>query len=339
MLAAMSHLALARLTVGLFTAVCLMPLALSAPAVAGQQAPAAVPAPPPNLIQQVRAVINKGDLPGAAAVAEAYRKEKGITPEYLEAFSWLGRGALAQKQYDQAEQYALDAYDLCIEALKTRQMDDEPRLPIAIGAAQEVRAQAMAARGNRSEAVYFLRREAATYGSTSIIQRLNKNINLLSLEGEPAFEVASSETLGGPSPTLASLKGKPVVIFLWAHWCPDCKAMSPILDEMRQTYAATGLTIVSPTQRYGYVAKRAKATPAEELAYIKQIRQEAYPWMADNTVPVSGELFTRYGVSTTPTLVFVNRDGTVKLYHPGQMTKEQIEPVIKALVAPAGSEG
>ena len=301
------------------------------------QAPAQVPAQPPNLIQQVRAVINEGDLAGAEAVASAYRKEKGVTPEYLEAFSWLGRGALADKQYDEAEQYALDTYDLCLDALKTRKMDDEPRLPIAIGAAIEVRAQVQAARGNRSEAVYFLRREADTYRDTSILQRINKNINLLSLEGQPAFEIASTEALSGSSPTLASLKGRPVVLFLWAHWCPDCKAMSPILDEMRTTYAATGLTIVSPTQRYGYVAKRAPAPPDQELAYIKQIRQEIYPWMAENTVPVSGDVFMRYGVSTTPTLVFINRDGSVKLYHPGQMTKEQIEPVIKALVAPAGS--
>ena len=317
-------------------AFCLLPFALSV----GAQAPApasAQPQAPPNLIQQVRAVIDKGDLSGAESVASAYRKDKGITPEYLEAYSWLGRGALAQKKLDQAEQYALDAYDLCLDALKTRKMDDEPRLPIAIGAAMEVRAQVQAARGNRSEAVYFLRREADTYKNTSILQRINKNINLLSLEGQPAFEIAASEALGGTSPTLASLKGKPVVLFLWAHWCPDCKAMSPILDEMRTAYGSSGLTLVSPTQRYGYVAKRAPATPDQELAYIKQVRQEFYPWMAENTVPVSGELFTRYGVSTTPTLVFINRDGTVRLYHPGQMTKEQIEPVIKGLVAPAGS--
>jgi thiol-disulfide isomerase/thioredoxin len=312
-------------------------LALTIAWPAAAQAPAPQTAPPPNLIQQVRAVINNGDLKGAAAVAEAYRKDKGVTPEYLEAFSWLGRGALAAKQYDAAEQYALDAYDLCLDALKTRTMDDEPRLPIAIGAAIEVRAQVQAARGNRSEAVYFLRREAETYGKTSILQRINKNINLLSLEGQPAFEIASRETLSGTAPSLASLEGKPVVLFLWAHWCPDCKAMSPVLDEMRNTYGATGLTIVSPTQRYGYVAKRAPAKPDEELAYIKQIRQEFYPWMAESTVPVSGEAFDRYGVSTTPTLVFINRDGTVRRYNPGQMTKEQIEPLIKAITAPAGS--
>lgn len=322
-----------RLLAAAFLALCLSPSGLSAQATA----PAATPAPPPNLIQQVRAVINKGDLSGAAAVAEAYRKDKGITPEYLEAFSWLGRGALAAEQLDRAEQYALDAYDLCTEALESRKMDDEPRLPIAIGAAIEVRAQVQAARGNRSEAVYFLRREADTYKDTSILQRITKNINLLSLEGQPAFEIASSEALAGTSPTLADVKGKPVVLFLWAHWCPDCKAMSPILDEMRTTYASSGLTIVSPTQRYGYVAKRAPASPDQELAYIKQTREEFYPWMADSTVPVSTDLFMRYGVSTTPTLVFIKRDGTVHLYHPGQMTKDQIEPVIKAITAPAGS--
>jgi thiol-disulfide isomerase/thioredoxin len=304
----------------------------------GAQAPAAqTQAPPQNLIQQVRAVINKGDLVGADAVAQAYRKGKGITPEYLEAYSWLGRGALGMKKLDQAEQYALDVYDLCLDALKTRGMDDEPRLPIAIGAAIEVRAQVLAARGNRSEAVYYLRKEADTYKTTSIIQRINKNINLVSLEGQPAFELGATESLAGSPVSLASLKGKPVILFLWAHWCPDCKAMSPVLEEIRTAYANTGLTILAPTQRYGYVAKRAPAGPAEELAYIKTIRAEHYPWMPDTMVPVSSDVFLRYGVSTTPTVVFINRDGTVRLYHPGQMTKEEIDPVVRALVAPAGS--
>jgi thiol-disulfide isomerase/thioredoxin len=330
----MRSLGFALLAVGL-TASALAGQA-AAPAAAAPQA-AATPAPPPNLIQQVRAVIGKGDLAGAEAVAAAYRKEKGITPEYLEAFSWLGRGALAAKRFDQAEQYALDAYDLCTDALKTRKMDDEPRLPIAIGAAIEVRGQVLAAKGNRSEAVYFLRKEADLYQDTSIIQRINKNINLLSLEGAPAFEIASSESLAGTAPTLASLKGKPVVLFMWAHWCPDCKAVGPFLDELQKTYASTGLTILAPTQRYGYVASRKPAATAEETAYIKAIRQQHYPWLSDTMVPVSGEIFTRYGVSTTPTLVFINRDGTVKLYHPGQMTKAELEPVIKAIVAPMGS--
>jgi cytochrome c biogenesis protein CcmG/thiol:disulfide interchange protein DsbE len=314
------------------TLILVSPLGAQAP-----QAPAPAGAPAPNLIQQVRAVINTGDLARAEAMVASFRKEKGTTPEALEAYSWLGRGALGLKKLDEAERYALDVYDLCLEALNARGMDDEPRLPIAIGAAIEVRAQVQAARGNRSEAIYFLRREADTYGRTSIIQRINKNINLLSLEGEPAFELGATESLAGRPITLASLKGKPVILFLWAHWCPDCKAMSPILDELQRTYANRDLTIVSPTQRYGYVARRAPAGPDEELAYIRTIRAESYGWMPETSVPVSSEVFLRYGVSTTPTLVFIRRDGRVHLYHPGQMTKDEIEPVVRALVAPAGS--
>src|ERR1700752_2882925 len=56
------------------SAFCLVPFALTS-AAAGQAQPAQAPAPPPNLIQQVRAVINKGDLPGAEAVAAAYRED------------------------------------------------------------------------------------------------------------------------------------------------------------------------------------------------------------------------------------------------------------------------
>jgi hypothetical protein len=40
----------------------------------------------------------------------------------------------------------------------------------------------------------------------------------------------------------------------------------------------------------------------------------------------------RYGVSTTPTLVLVDRAGIIRLYHPGRMTWEQLDPLVKALV-------
>ena len=49
-------------------------------------------------------------------------------------------------------------------------------------------------------------------------------------------------------------------------------------------------------------------------------------------VPVSEENFKSYGASTMPTVVLVDRAGMVRLYHPGQMTLEQIEPHIKAIV-------
>ena len=54
---------------------------------------------------------------------------------------------LAKKQYDVAMTYAARTYEMVEEQLKTRQLDDESHLPIALGAAIEVQAHALAAQG------------------------------------------------------------------------------------------------------------------------------------------------------------------------------------------------
>jgi thioredoxin-related protein len=49
-------------------------------------------------------------------------------------------------------------------------------------------------------------------------------------------------------------------------------------------------------------------------------------------VPISEKNWVRFGVSSTPTLVLVDRSGTVKLYHPGQMGEAELAREIEALL-------
>ncbi len=285
----------------------------------------------PTIIADARGAIAKNDLEGAESLVRAFLKEKGHTPAGLEALSWIARGNLAAGRLQDALRVAFETERLVRAALPQVPIDSEPHLPIALGAAFEVQAQALGRQGERTEGLGVLRRSLNEFGTSSIRTRLQKNINLLSLEGTPAPEYATAEFVGERPPTLAELRGKIVLLFFWAHWCPDCKAMAPALAKLQAAYRDKGLVIVAPTQRYGYVAKRAPAEPAAEMAYIGEVLQEFYGDL-QMTVPVSAESFSNYGSSTTPTLVLVDAEGTVRLYHPGRLALEDLEPRIRALI-------
>lgn len=123
-----------------------------------------------------------------------------------------------------------------------------------------------------------------------------------------------------------------MLFFFWAHWCPDCKRQEPILRELHDEYHDQGLVIVGPTQFYGFVSRGEPATPAEELAYLRGDYQEQFPippWMS---VPMGAGNFTNFGVSTTPTLVLVDREGIVRRYNPGDMSHEELVELIEPLL-------
>jgi thiol-disulfide isomerase/thioredoxin len=279
----------------------------------------------------------KDDFTAGEEMLRTYRAANGDTSQAIEALSWLARAAFAGNRFDQAQAYAADAYDLARAALKTRTLESDQSLELALGAAIEVQGQIRAAEGRRSDAVYFLRRELETFANTPLHMRIQKNINLLSLEGQPAPALQVGEELGQPTPGFDRLKGKVVVLFFWAHWCGECKRQAPILSALLDTHRSAGLAVVAPTQRYGYTLKRAPATPDAELAHIAQVRDEFYPFLRSEAVPVSDANHKLYGVSTTPTLVVLDRQGIVRLYHPGMMTAAELEGVVKPLLNAQGA--
>jgi thiol-disulfide isomerase/thioredoxin len=247
------------------------------------------------------------------------------TPESIEALSWQARDALKANQLDKAWQYAEQTRKLVLEELKKRPLDAEPHLPTALGAAIEVESQVMAARGQRAEAIAFLKRQFAAYKTTSIAARIQKNINVLGLEGKPAPPLTGH-------PSLAEFKGHPVLLFFWAHWCPDCKWEVPVLVRLMDQYGKQGLVLIGPTQRYGYAAGGLTATPEQELQYIEEIRKKFYSPLAAMPAPVSEADFLAYGASTVPTLVLTDKQGIVRLYHPGRMSYNDLAPQVEAVL-------
>jgi thiol-disulfide isomerase/thioredoxin len=282
-----------------------------------------------EIIDDVRDALAQGNLSAASSQLDTYRAQHGVDPEYLEALSWMARASWSAKQLDQAATYAKQTESDSRHLLQHRTLDAEPHLPMALGAAFEVQAQVLAARGQNAQATTLLRSALATYGSTSIRARLQKNLNLLGLTGQPAPPLSTAEYLGTRPTPIAQQKGSPVLLFFWAHWCIDCKQEGPIIGKLSADFAAQGLKVEAPTQLYGYAAQGQDAKPKDELAYIGRVWQHYYPALQDVPVPVSKANFDRYGASTTPTLVLIDRQGRVVLYHPGVMSYDDLRSAIE----------
>ena len=280
-------------------------------------------------------------LPSAAQVAqaqaqvEAYRARNGVSPQVLQFMAEIARAKLDLGQFSAAQSYAQETEQLCRQQLAHRALDAEPRLPLALGGAIEVKAQAMAKNGDRAGALALLRQSLREYGKTSLQARLQKNLNLLTLEGRPAPPLVEREYLGPKPPPLTSLQGRPVLLFFWAHWCSDCKHEEPIISRLQTEFAPKGLVVLGPTQRYGYAAYGEPAGPQAELQYIDSIRRQYYSDLSKMPVPVSKLNFDRYGASTTPTLVLINRGGVVVMYHPGVLSYDQLRAEIEKAMPPA----
>jgi thiol-disulfide isomerase/thioredoxin len=291
------------------------------------------PAPAADLVRQVRLLLEREDAAAARQFVEKNRPpQPAITAEWLAAASWVARGASFEGQWDVAQKYAQETFDGSVAMLGKRPLDADRNLPTALGASIEVLAHSYDAAGERGPALDFLRRQHEAYRGTSIETRIQKNLLLLSLEGKPFPALAAERHLGPPPRTTEQLKGNVVLFFFWAHWCGDCKAQKPVLEALHQSYANKGLVIVGPTRYYGYIAGGVDATPEQELDYLTNAYQQRYPLPAWMSAPISNENFLNFGVSTTPTLVLVDRDGIVQMYHPGQMSRDELEARIQPLL-------
>ena len=158
--------------------------------------------------------------------------------------------------------------------------------------------------------------------------RIWKRRNLLDLEGKPAPAIVPEEGLrDAPAPPLESLRGKPVVLYFWWEACGDCRMQAPTLRKVVEKYSGRSVAFLAPTRHYGEPEQR-----AEEKAKIEKSWSETYRLTGTVPVVISDAAMLRYGVSATPTFVFVDRKGIVRRYSPTRLNEERLSAAIEELL-------
>ncbi len=289
--------------------------------------PAPTPATTPpgsRLISSIRNKLSAADLLSAESLAEVYRATYGDDGSYLLGISWLARGALLLGQDERARHWIAETRrrtDARIARGVLPSADDS--LEIALGAAIEVEAQLRARANGRADAVRFLDAEfARTPGPVALRSRIMKRRNILSLEGRKAPAWIAADHAGAPPPTLESLRGRPVLVYVWDKGCGDCRAFAPTLNQVAARHASAGLAVVPITRFY------VKEDHPGEKARLDSTWTRDYPALGATSIVIGDAAMEAYGGSSTPTLAFIDRKGIVRRYTPTRLTEEELEKAI-----------
>ncbi len=262
------------------------------------------------VIADIRSKLSAGDLLSADALATEFCAANPNSTECAAALSWLARGAQMLGQSQSTANYIAATKKI----LATNPKDDA-FLRTAIGATIETEARLLATSGKMGQAIRLLRNELPKATNFAVKARIQKTLNILTLEGRPAPNYDPA------------LKGKPTVLFLWAHWCGDCKAQVPAIAEIEAKYGAS-VHILAPTTRYETVPNIENPSEQQENEHIEKVWRESYQAIQKTPHPVDPKMMLDYGVSSTPTIVVIDAKGIVRAYRTSRMSAAQIEKLI-----------
>lgn len=117
--------------------------------------------------------------------------------------------------------------------------------------------------------------------------------------GEPAREYAAA-TLAGDTVTLASLKGKVVLLNLWATWCTPCRMETPYLQSLFEAHEAEGFEIVGISMDTG--------NSADDVAMFVEEYEVTYTILHDPQMR-GMELYQVLGL---PATFLIDREGVLQ---------------------------
>jgi thiol-disulfide isomerase/thioredoxin len=136
--------------------------------------------------------------------------------------------------------------------------------------------------------------------------------------GDAAPDFALKD-LAGAEVTLASLKGKVVLLDFWATWCGPCKAAMPAIQKIADDYKDKGVVVLG--------INTWENSPDAARKYMED-KKFTYPCL------LAGDpLAEAYGVPGIPTIVVLGKDGRVEFLEVGMGGDGKIRAAIDAALA------
>jgi len=131
----------------------------------------------------------------------------------------------------------------------------------------------------------------------------------LKMLGKDAPELEISEWVGDDLGSLASLRGKNVVLVFWATWCPACKRTMPSIQEFYERNKGDDFAMIA-------VTRNSKGQTTEKVRDYMTQNGYSFPVAID-----SGASSRAYGVTGIPAAAMVDKTGKVVFRnHPAQLT-------------------
>lgn len=117
--------------------------------------------------------------------------------------------------------------------------------------------------------------------------------------GDAAPEFTLNDASGKPV-SLASLKGKVVLIDFWASWCEPCRAESPNLKTQYKLYKDKGFEIISVS------------LDTDRKSWLKAIADDGLTWLQVSDLKgYRSNAVQSYGIGGVPSFFLIGRDGKI----------------------------